>query len=171
MRIIFMIIMTVLVTSCGFKPMYGQFSDNPQLQEQMKTVRVDYITEHGRPSRIGQVFRNNLLDRFAAFGQAERTDYVLKVSFIITEEGYGIRQDESVTLNNIRLVADFSLETADKSETVFNSSARSIVSYDLVQSDFSNMSARNASLLRMTNDISQQITTQIGAYLNRQKDA
>jgi hypothetical protein len=48
--------------------------------------------------------------------------------------------------------------------------ARAIVTYDLVQSDLSNMTARQTSLERLAEEVSNQVITRVGTFLsNKQK--
>jgi len=158
----------MLVVGCGFKPMYGQFSDGRgDLRDIMANIRVSDITEQGRPSRIGQVIRNNLLDSLTPFGETKKAEYILKVTFLIEERGYGIRQDESVTLQNLKLVTSYQLEKVDTSKVVLESAARAIVTYDLAQSDYSNMIARQAAMKRLSGEVANQMATRIGAYFSK----
>jgi len=160
--------LTLGLSGCGFKPMYGQFSDGKgDLRDVMANIRVASILEDGRPSRIGQVIRNNLLDRLTPFGETKSANYLLSVTFLIEEQGYGIRSDESVTLQNVKLVAAYKLEEVGTSKVVLESAARALVTYDLVQSDYSNMIARNASLKRLSEDVANQVATRIGAYFSK----
>jgi len=162
------LLLTVLLGGCGFRPMYGQFSDGKgDLRDVMANIRVSSITEDGRPSRIGQVIRNNLLDRLTPFGETESAEYILNVTFLIEEQGYGIREDESVTLQNLKLVTAFQLEEVATSKVVLESAARGLVTYDLAQSDYSNMIARNASLKRLSEEVSNQMATRIGAFFSK----
>ncbi|MCF6196329.1 MAG: LPS assembly lipoprotein LptE [Emcibacter sp.] len=168
MRLILVLITTVMLASCGFKPMYGQFSDGKgDLRDVMANIRVSDITEQGRPSRIGQVIRNSLLDQLTPFGETKQAEYILKVTFLIEEHGYGIRQNDSVTLQNLKLVASFQLEDVNSSKVILDSAARALVTYDLAQSDYSNMIARNAALKRLSQDVANQMATRIGAYFNK----
>ncbi len=162
------LLLPLILGSCGFKPMYGQFSDGKtDLRDVMANIRVADITEEGRPSRIGQVIRNNLLNRLTPFGETTSADFMLNVTFLIEEHGYGIRQDESVTLQSLKLVAAFQLEEVATSKVVLDSAARGLVTYDLAQSDYSNMIARNAALKRLSEEVSNQMATRIGAYFSK----
>lgn len=157
-----------LLAGCGFKPMYGQFSDGKSdLRDVMANIRVESITEDGRPSRIGQVIRNSLMDRLTPFGETPSAEYVLRVTFLIEEHGYGIREDETVTLQNLKLVTAYQLEEVATSKVILDSAARGLVTYDLAQSDYSNMIARNASLGRLAEEVSNQMATRIGAYFSK----
>jgi len=161
-------LLALLLGGCGFRPMYGQFADGESdLRDVMANIRVASITEDGRPSRIGQVIRNNLLDRLTPFGETTQAEYLLKVTFLVEEHGYGIREDESVTLQNLKLVAAYQLEDVATSKVVLESAARSLVTYDLAQSDYSNMIARQASLRRLSEEVSNQMATRIGAFFSK----
>ncbi|MCK5424282.1 MAG: hypothetical protein KAI89_02840 [Emcibacter sp.] len=168
MKLILVLISAITLSGCGFKPMYGQFSDGKgDLREVMENIRVGDITEQGRPSRIGQVIRNNLLDRLTPFGETKSAEYVLNVTFLIEEHGYGIRADESVTLQNLKLVTSYQLEDVTSSKVVLDFAARALVTYDLAQSDYSNMIARNAALKRLSEEVANQMATRIGAFFNK----
>ncbi len=168
MKLILVLMVTIFLSACGFKPMYGQFSDGKgDLREVMANIRVSDITEQGRPSRIGQVIRNNLLDRLTPFGETKSAEYVLKVTFLIEEHGYGIREDESVTLQNLKLVTSYQLEDVATSKVVLDYAARALVTYDLAQSDYSNMIARNAALKRLSEEVANQMAARIGAFFSK----
>lgn len=158
----------VMLAGCGFKPMYGKFSNSEgDLRDVMANIRVASITEDGRPSRIGQVIRNNLLDRLTPFGETKSAEYLLKVNFLIEEHGYGIREDESVTLQNLKLVAAYQLEDVEDGKVVLDSAARALVTYDLAQADYSNMIARQAAMKRLSEEVSNQMATRIGAFFSK----
>lgn len=162
------LILTLFIWGCGYKPMYGQFSDGKgDLRDVMANIRIASITEEGRSSRIGQVIRNNLLDRLTPYGETAQAEYILKVTFLIEEHGYGIREDESVTLQNLKLVAAYQLEEVATAKIVLDSAARALVTYDLAQSDYSNMIARQASMKRLSEEIANQMATKIGAYFSK----
>ncbi|MBL4894580.1 MAG: hypothetical protein JKY59_06900 [Emcibacter sp.] len=168
MKLLLVLISAVIISGCGFKPMYGQFSDGGgDLRDVMANIRVASITEQGRASRIGQVIRNDLLDRLTPFGETGSAEYILTVTFLIEEHGYGIREDESVTLQNLKLVTAFQLEDVATSKVILDSASRALVSYDLAQSDYSNMIARNAALKRLAQDVANQMATRIGAYFSK----
>lgn len=172
LKLMLIVMVTLIITgglsACGFKPMYGQFSEGGgDLRDVMANIQVADISEQGRPSRIGQVIRNNLLDRLTPLGATASPEYILTVTFLIEEQGYGIREDESVTLQNIKLVASYQLKEVSSEKVVLDSAARGLVTFDLARSDYSNMIARNASLKRLAEEVSNQMSTRIGAYFSK----
>lgn len=175
MRLIVSGMLALILSGCGFKPMYGKFSDDSSLRDIMANIRIDEIREDGRKTRLGMVIRNGLLDRITPYGETASPEYSLKVTFKVIESGYGIREDESVTLQNLKLVASFQLfeisiegsgETAPQ-KPILDSAARAIVTYDLIQSDYSNLVARQAAIKRLSEEVSNQISTRVGAFLSQ----
>ena len=75
-----------------------------------------------------------------------------------------------MTLINLRLIVGFQLVDIDSEDTIMDGTARAIVTYDLVQSDLSNMTARQTSLERLAEEVSNQVITRVGTFLsNNQK--
>ncbi len=159
--------------ACGFKPMYGQNSaTGAALAQVMANIQIDRVTNvSGRQERLSQLIENNLYDRISPLSSDGSTTYILKANYDVEERGYGIREDESVTLQNLRLSVAFSLIDISSDQSIMNGTARAIVTYDLVQSDFSNKIARETSLERLSEEVANQIITRIGTFLsNNQQD-
>lgn len=163
----------LILGACGFKPMYGQFSDSENdLHQIMASIQIDDIRERDekgvyRNSRVGQLIRNDLIDRITGGNDRLATEYTLKVDYFVEEAGYGIRADESVTLQNLKLLVTYELRTIQTDKPVLSARARGLVTYDLVQSDYSNMIARKSAMERLSKEVANQITTRIGTYLSR----
>jgi len=177
-RLFSVILLALMISSCGFKPMYGKFSDDSNLRDIMANIRIDEVREDGRKTRLGMVIRNGLLDRITPYGETAAPDYSLTVTFKVIESGYGIREDESVTLQNLKLVASYQLfdllNAANGPEAgqkpILDSAARAIVTYDLIQSNYSNMAARQAAIERLSDEVSNQIATRVGAFLSQRNN-
>lgn len=162
----------LIISSCGFKPMYGQNSvAGAELAQVMANIDIDPVrSQSGRQERLSQLLENNLRDRISPLNATGETSYILKTNYEVIEQGYGIREDESVTLINLRLIVDFELVDIESDDAIMDGTARAIVTYDLVQSDFSNMTARNSSLERLAEEASNQVITRVGTFLsNNQK--
>lgn len=159
------VIVPFMLFACGFKPMYGQGSAG--LAQVMANIEIDQITSvGGRQERLAQLLRNNLEDRISPLSSSGSADYILKANYQVEERGYGIRQDESVTLQNLKLIVAFRLVDIKSDEAIMDGTARALVTYDLVQSDFSNKIARETSLERLSQETANQVITRIGTYLS-----
>ncbi|MFC7047717.1 hypothetical protein [Emcibacter nanhaiensis] len=161
-------LLLMTLASCGFRPMYGSASgQGRELEQTMANIRVEDIRDaDGRNSRIGQVIRNNMMSRLRAKGSQASVEYSLNIKFQVEEHGYGFTEDESVTAQSLKLTALYILEDIATGEKVMEDAARALVTFDLVQSDYSNMVARNAALKRLSEEVTTRITTRIGAFFS-----
>lgn len=166
------LICLLVLSSCGFKPMYGQNTPGgAELAQVLANIDIDPVrSQSGRQERLSQLLENNLRDRISPLNSSGDTSYILRTNYEVVEQGYGIREDESVTLINLRLIVDFELVDLESDDAIMDGTARAIVTYDLVQSDFSNMTARQSSLERLAEEAANQVITRVGTYLsNNQK--
>lgn len=166
------LICLLVLSSCGFKPMYGQNkAGEAELAQLMANIDIDPVrSQTGRQERLSQLLENNLRDRISTLNATGETSYILRTNYEVIEQGYGIREDESVTLINLRLIVEFALVDIESDNAIMDGTARAIVTYDLVQSDFSNMAARQTSLERLAEEASNQVITRVGTFLsNNQK--
>ena len=166
---IFGILSLLLISACGFKPMYGQNSESGAgLAQVMANIKIDQIRNaSGRQERLSQLLQNNLNERISPLSSdGSVSSYILKADYNLQEAGYGIREDETVTLQNLKLSVDFALVDVDTDQSIMDGTARAIVTYDLVRSDYSNKIARETSLERLSEEVANQIITRIGTYLN-----
>lgn len=162
------ILMLMLLTACGFKPMYGSSAvGGAGLAQIMANIKIEPVRSmSGRQERLAQLIENNLQNRISPVGSNGKASYILKASYEVQERGYGIREDESVTLQNLRLTVAFQLVDINSDQPIMDGTARAIVTYDLVQSDFSNMTARQSSLERLAEEVANQVVTRVGTYLS-----
>ena len=163
------ILLVFLVSACGFKPMYNQNSTSGAgLAQVMANIQIDQIRNiAGRQERLSQLIENNLLERISPLSSdGSQTTYLLQANYEVEEAGYGIREDESVTLQNLKLTVGFRLVDVNSDQSIMDGTARAIVTYDLVRSNFSNKIARETSLERLSEEVANQVITRIGTYLS-----
>ena len=172
LRLLVSLLCLSTLSACGFKPMYGQnAAGGAELAQLMANISIDPVrSQSGRQERLSQLIENNLRDRISPLNATGETSYILKTNYEVIEQGYGIREDESVTLINLRLILAFQLIDIDSDDAIMDGTARAIVTFDLVQSDLSNMTARQTSLERLAEEASNQVITRVGTFLsNNQK--
>lgn len=162
------LVVPFVLISCGFKPMYGQGdATSAGLAQLMANIKIDPITNvNGRRERLAQTLFNNLSDRISPLSSSANAAYILKTNYQLEERGYGIRADESVTLQNLKLSVAFRLVDIKSDEAIMEGTARAIVTFDLVQSDFSNKVAHDTSLDRLSVEAANQVVTRIGTYFS-----
>lgn len=93
----------MLVSACGFEPLYVEKKSSGQwyydnkfdtgIKEEMASVKVELIQD-----RIGQLIRNDLLDKLSPKGEPKHAKYILSVTSINKQEiDQALRNDITAT--------------------------------------------------------------------------
>ncbi len=150
-----------LLAGCGFSPIYARSSATVA---ELAAIEVTMIS-----GRIGQILRNELLDRLAPGGRAGDPRYRLEVTISQSRAALAIQSDTSVTRYNVRLTAAFALIDTASGEVLYDDSTIAIGSYNAVQSDFATLVAERDSTRRAARKAGEDIHTLLGVYFSREK--
>lgn len=156
------VIATLGLGGCGFRPMYGERAESisPTASE-LTQIRVDQIED-----RIGQQLRNMLVQRITPGGEPGRPRYMLGVK--IAESAGAVTTDQSgaAALGNKTVTASFSLTAVDgqPSKTSFSGSARSITSYRYYGPRYGTVATERDAEERALSELADNIRNQLSAY-------
>lgn len=151
------------LAACGFQPLYGSRDrGGPGAVEALAQVAVDPIRD-----RLGQVLRNNLVDRLSTTGEPERPRYRLTVALAVGKEGLAITKDESITRFNLRINASFVLREVGSNAEVTRGTSRTIAAYNVVESQFATLSAEKDAEIRAARELSDDIRTRLAVFFTR----
>ncbi|TWB36788.1 LPS assembly lipoprotein LptE [Nitrospirillum pindoramense] len=153
------------LSACGFHTVYGDhsLSGKPSTRSQMASVSIDII-----PDRIGQMLRNNLIDRFYQDdGRPVKPDYRLNVRMNSYKEDLGIQRDATATRARLHVMADYQLIDNKTGKTLYRTSSRSIVSYDISEAQYSTMVTEQDAYDRALTELAEEITTRLSLYFDR----
>ena len=156
------IAIALVMSSCGFQPLYGTAGTNNHISDQLAQIRIETI-----PDRTGQQLRNFLLDRLNPNGQPARPLYYLLVNINITRTDLGIERDETATRAILVLTANYRLVDRTKKITLVKGSTHSTSSFNIVESDFAILSAETGATKRASRDVSENIKTRLALYFTR----
>jgi len=148
--------------ACGFQPLYGQQTQNAQVVASLSAIYVMPIED-----RTGQIIRNELLDRMTPKGIPARPLYRLTVNIEEESQSLAIDPDNSTNRKNLTLKGKYHLLAADGKTVLFKSTAQSISSYNIVTSDFANLSAEKNARKRSALVLAEKIHRQISVYFTR----
>ncbi len=151
------------LAGCGFRPMYGE--GNREALAALAAIKVEPIQD-----RIGQILRNNLLDRLTPFGEPARPLYRLNVEISESQRGLAIEEDDETTRFNLRISASFKLFDASTGAAIYNGSTRAVGSYNAVQSDFATLFSEQDTARRAVDVVSDEIRTQLAAFFSRRRE-
>ncbi|OYQ35171.1 hypothetical protein CHU95_08010 [Niveispirillum lacus] len=152
----------VALGGCGFKPVYGTASQGSAVGAALANVQIDPIVD-----RNGQVLRNNLIDRFYTDGRPSSARYRLAVALAATEEELGIQQDATATRARLRLQASYELIEISTGQVVYRTFSRSIVSFNLLDSQFAVLATRQDAYDRGLTELADDIRTRLSLYFAR----
>ena len=152
----------VALGACGFKPVYGNAGHSQDVGAALANVQIDPIAE-----RNGQVLRNNLIDRFYSEGRPGSPKYRLALSLAATEEALGIQKDATATRARLRLQASYELVDIASGQVVYRTFSRSVVSFNLVDSQFAVLATRQDAYDRGLTELADDIRTRLSLFFAR----
>ena len=150
-----------LLGACGFQPLYGTGRTplDGAVVADLAAVRIEPI-----PDRVGQVVRNNLLDRLTPLGEPASPRFQLSVGLAEAKEGLAIQIDNNFTRFNLTLTASYVLEDAGSGSVVTAGKVRATAAYNVLRSDFANVIAERDAQLRVAREVSDELKTRLAVY-------
>ena len=143
----------MLLTACGFKPLYQVDGSAGAMQKELSGIEVAPIAD-----RLGQIMRNHLMERMNSGGEPRyRLDVVLEQS----SESYGTRPDAATAQEQLTLVARARLLSYDGNEVILDQQFRARTSFDIVLSDYATVSQREDSARRLAIELADRIQRRI----------
>ncbi len=152
----------MVLTGCGFQPLYAHRSQGNSAPAQFAQIDVNPID--GRP---GHHLRNYLIDRLSARGGHVKRQYRLDIALSDRKDGLAIREDESVTRFNYRLLGSVRLTRISDQQIVYETSLRVTSAFNVVNSEFATLSAERDAEERAARDLSDEIVTRLALYFQR----
>ena len=150
------------VSGCGFRPVYGSASATTSAAARLAQVHVETI-----PERNGQILRNALIERMNVNGLPPRPAYRLVIGLKEDELDLGIRRDATVTRGQIKMTATYQLLEVATGAVADQGTARSVSSYNVVESDFGTFVSRADAQARALQDLSEDITLRLALRLDK----
>ncbi len=162
--------LAALVPACGFKPLMAEREDSPSIQAMLAAIQVNRIGD-GRDRRLGQIMRNELIDRFSTSGGLQPPLFVLDVTLTQRFSPLIIESSNTVTRSNLVMTAVFSLRDLESGEVLYQSTARSTGSHDVVVSEYSSQVARQDTSRKAVRDLANTITYLLSFHFDRDHQA
>jgi LPS-assembly lipoprotein len=156
-----------LLSGCGFQPLYGKQPDGSAASTELAAIQINTIGE-GTERRVGQILRNELMNRFTAGIGPQPVRYVLLVEIDQRSSALQIQTNDTVTRYNLVMDADFDLYDASLSTILYSSDASATGSYDVVESEYATLVAEQATTENVARDLAGTITHLLSLYFTRQ---
>ncbi|MEX2453476.1 MAG: hypothetical protein WD470_02165 [Rhodospirillaceae bacterium] len=149
----------MLLGGCGFEPVHGQRSQaSAAALEQFDIAIVE--------DRVGQMLRNELLTMMHPRGE-RRAPVRFSLRIVLTEarQDLAIRRDETATRANLTLSAAFAVHSPDETLPIYAGSAVSVISHNILTSDYATIAARADARERGVRQIAHSITERLSVWL------
>lgn len=160
MRGVGTILLALLLSSCGLRPLYGGGTASP-VAITLGSVQVAPIS-----GQSGWLLRNALVDRLAAAGQGTPA-YRLDVTLNDNITSYGLRSDQAATQERRTLRARYQLVNLSDGAIVLDATAGSDTSIDIVSSEYATVAAEQTVLENLSKILADQITARLSLYATR----
>lgn len=151
------------LSACGFRPLYQVPSSTTGAAADLSSVEVAPAQ-----NRLTQQVRNNLLDRLTPRG-ASSTRYVLSLGVGEQETGVLVTRSDTVTRDNLVVTTGYILTDKSTGTQVLKGQVNSIAAYNVVQNDFSNLTAEQAARANAARELADQIRERLAAYFQKQR--
>ncbi len=151
----------LLLTACGFHPVYGVNKYTP-VGAETKFGQIDIANI---PNREGQFLRNELMDRFYRSGRPENTQYILQIAPIReTKRELDITIDSNTTRAQLKLATSLQLIDKSAGKPVLVRKLQSTASYNVLGSEFANRVSEQTTRENVLEDLARQIELQLALY-------
>ncbi len=159
------IVLAFGLAGCGFTPLYAPTHD-ATARAGSGDVAATLATIAIAPgeTRLDQVVRNRLIAALTPRGYPGDPRYRLEFALAEQVEGFAFRPDRAVTRERIEIRAHFVLVDAASEKTVVEGDSTAWSSYDVVQSDFANISAQRDARRRAANVLADRIAARLARY-------
>lgn len=159
-----LIALVLAVGGCGLRPLYAPPEDltdegGESVAVDLSSVSVDPIAE-----RRGQLLRNRLSAMLRQDGEPVPEKYRLAISLDETEQSLAIRQTGFATRSNLRITAIYRLIDVANGQPVVAGSVSAISSFDLLDSDFSTLTAIEDARSRVVDRLAADLRNRLAVF-------
>ena len=159
MKRLLALVLLILLSGCGLRPLYGSGGN---VAESLKSVAIAPI-----PGRGGWLVRTALEDRIGAEAGSSSARYRLEVELDDEIAGYGIRRDNAITRERRTLRARYRLVDASLGTVLLDATAGSDAGIDVVSSEYATVAAEQTAEERLAKDVADQIVSRVALYIAR----
>lgn len=156
------LVMCLVVTSCGFRPMYKQTAYNDLIKN---TSTISITSVKGFDGQYGIELRNNLLNRLTPMGKPENPVYILDINLSSPNiSDYTIKTDGIASSKNVRMNASYTFKKKGDPEILLTQTLQSTAPYNLLNNQFSTEMLKNDAIKLVIEDLANQIYFSIITY-------
>ncbi|HIJ38590.1 MAG TPA: hypothetical protein HPP80_06800 [Rhodospirillaceae bacterium] len=153
----FIFLSLILLTGCGFRPLYGKNSYDPAILDELASITVQTL-----PDRQGQLLHNALLTNLTPRGEASMPRYVLRLLPQTTEVQQALRTDDTATRNAVFYNLRYFLYEGQTALTA--GVIAETYSYDYLSEHYANIAAQEDVQRRAAAAIADELRNRLAEY-------
>ena len=160
------IVVAMLLSGCGFHPLYGGM--NADMREKLSSIYVEPV-----PERLGYELRNTMIDLLDGPGTAGGATYRLKLALSQTTQGIALQNDATITRYNDTLTVTYELSDM-AGHIVTKGTETGLSAYNVLptgptialspQANYGTLAAQQDADKRAAQDIAQRIRFDLNVY-------
>jgi LPS-assembly lipoprotein len=154
------LVLALLLSACGLRPLYGGGEGSP-VAATLHSVTIAPID-----GQVGWLVHNELSERLDPAGQGAAA-YRLEVELDDNITGFGIRGDRATTRERRTLRARYRLVDLSNGGVVLDATAGSDAGIDVVSSEYATVAAEQTAVERLSEVLADQIVARIALFAAR----
>ncbi len=166
LRKLSIIIISFIVVSCGFRPLYRETPDDARISPVLASVDIA-----GIPERSGQILKGYLRDYFNPINQSAEKLFRLEIRLNRELTPLVIERDSRITRYNLVFSADFFLKETATGKLIYSGNSKMIGSFDASDAEFSVYTAEEDTAARTLKEMAKDIKLKVAAYFLNNKAA
>lgn len=164
-RLLILLALLMPLSSCGFKPMYGESSGVFDAADALESgIEIANI-----PDREGQYLRNQLIDRLNLKGRPADAPYILSMTPLVTElTNLGIRKDATSTRAMLQVTSTMTLTERATGKAVLVRDVRAVGGYNQLDNQFATLVSKASVSSHMLEELADTVVTEVALHFNRE---
>ena len=166
-----LVALLAFISGCGFEPLYVEKKSDSDwyynsefdtgIKDEMARIKIELIQD-----RIGQLIRNDLLDKLTPRGAPKSPKYYLKVTKIDKNEiDQALRNDITATRKKVIYKVYYQLNDRNHKKLLTGNSV-AYLGYDILRDPYSTTFAQKKNEKNAAKIIANDISLRLGAYFH-----
>lgn len=157
----FLLVSVFLLGMCGFHPL----CQKEDVVEKFSKIKIRPIE-----GKLGQTFRNILLEKLTPRGVPQSPEYILEVSLTTSDRDLGIAKDATTTRSEVTVVVSYTLKEARTGKVLHTGKESESSDYDvLTDSYYSNIVSKEDTREGLVALIADLVHLSLASYLSSEK--
>tara|TARA_E500000331_G_scaffold279062_2_gene272049 strand:- start:5266 stop:5793 length:528 start_codon:yes stop_codon:yes gene_type:complete len=143
---------------CGFQPLYERHN-NGGIADRFLEIEVAPVKNH-----LGQQFRNELTHQLHGGVTRNRITYRLVTELTESQASLAVQKSAFATRANLTVAANFTLIRDADQMAVFSSTGQSVVSFNILDSEFASSLAKRNARSRAVRELAVAMRLKLASY-------